>query len=67
MQFLDLLVGLEYAPFDPNNHVTPHPDPAFPETYQAPFDDAFLVFKLEEHQRVVRLLQVTFFADFAPN
>lgn len=67
MLFWDLCTGLEYDPFHPNNHVTPHPDPEFPDTHQAPFDEAFLVFRLEEKQRVIRLLQVTFFADFVPH
>jgi len=66
MPFFDLLEGLKTDIFYENNHVTPHPDPAYSDAYQAPFDRAFLTFKVEDEKTVVRFLQVTFFEDFAP-
>jgi hypothetical protein len=64
---LVLLQGLVVDVFDPNNHVTPVPDPEFPCRLSAPFDAAVLIFKLEDDDLVVRLLQTTFWRDFVPN
>jgi hypothetical protein len=62
-----LLEGLKADIFYENNHVTPYPDLEFPDRLSAPFDNAVLIFKVEEDGEVVRLLQTTFWDDFVPN
>jgi hypothetical protein len=47
--------------------VTPHPNPEFPDRFSAPFDAVVLIFKIEDDNLVLRILQATFWNDFVPN
>jgi hypothetical protein len=70
MDLLELLFGLSRDIFYDGNHVTPYQDPRHPEwidCHSAPFDKAFLIFKVEQEGGVVRFLQANHLEDFNPN
>jgi len=70
MDLLELLYGLSRDISYEGNQVTPYRDPRHPEWvdyHSAPFDDAYLIFKVEREGEVVRFLQANHRGDFNPN